>query len=337
MTKWYGYAGSVEQRENLDFYESMLTKGDQWKFNTIRIPFIFPVNFNILDEILVKVKNHSLKTILDFHVLNQYPPVHQIGTQGFIDDWLEVINRYKDNPTVIAWEIANEPNNTNAVWIPSCVGTTSAIGINKIAELVNVVDAIRAVDPERTIVFSPSNYWNNVNPIPTQYRRSNVVLSHHPYSYGNQTTWQGLMNIANYRISKFNTYKSQFDDQWLGELECHPGGVDQTIQPMPSDWERDYVVYMLNYGIENDYGFNYWKYGYSQDDGHWDQNVVIGETDYKIPEGGEKLSFVNETDQTVAVYKRPKVVDTFVANVPVGGKIDITLDEETEELVIKKP
>ena len=50
------------------------------------------------------------------------------------------------------------------------------------------------------------------------------------------------------------------------------------------------------------------------------------------------MSFVNETNETVGVWKRPIViVDIFVGNVASGESLDVEIDEATEKLVIKEP
>ena len=55
----------------------------------------------------------------------------------------------------------------------------------------------------------------------------------------------------------------------------------------------------------------------------------------EIPDGVERLSFVNETSKTVVVYKRPIVVDEMIGTVIAGGSIDVVIDESKEKLVIK--
>lgn len=57
---------------------------------------------------------------------------------------------------------------------------------------------------------------------------------------------------------------------------------------------------------------------------------------YQKELGGEVLSFVNETSNTVVVYKRPIVVDELVGTVVAGGSIDVVIDETKERLVIKE-
>ena len=51
--------------------------------------------------------------------------------------------------------------------------------------------------------------------------------------------------------------------------------------------------------------------------------------------GGEGLSFVNETTKTVVVYKRPIVLDVKIGTVPAGGSLDVLIDESKEKLIIK--
>jgi hypothetical protein len=303
-SSWTGFAMSVENRENLDMWTSALDKGSKWGFTVIRVPFLFPIDYANMDQILALIDQHGAKAILDFHCLVQYPAANKIGTVGFISDWVEVVNHYKNDTRVLGWEIANEPDPTQ--WDTSIVTS-----YDHIKALTDVVDAIRAIDPSRVIIWPPSSFWGDTN-IPQGLIRDNIVLSTHPYSYGDKSTWAELKVIADYRISQIAKYENQFSGVWVGEIECHPGGATNP------ELEKQYVVYMLSWSLSNGHGFNYWKYGNTYDDGGQNPDEIISlayaDSGISLPVTTTAISTVSMITTTVEeTYTKEPIVTSKIS------------------------
>ena len=116
----------------------------------------------------------------------------------FIDNWREVARRFKDEPTIAAYDLVNEPDQKTSV-------TFDYLWIQEAA-----AKAIREIDPEKPVVVSV-NEWANpkafgyMRPIPVR----NVIYTFHMYEPGDYTH-QGV--------------GTDFSKQRAGHLIAYPGG-----------------------------------------------------------------------------------------------------------------
>ena len=281
MPEWYGFAVNVDAGKamNPDVWETALTKGDRWRFNVCRLPFLFKAEtsaggvpaytFTAVDAILTRMAAHGVKAVLDYHCIKQFPNNPKVGSQELIDGWKTVVQHYVNDGRIVAWEIANEP--TSDLFASGV--TTNLQKWNAIVALVN---AIRTVDPVRPVVIPPSLFWGD-STVPGAVP-PNCILSIHPYDYGTDPSWAALKKIADYRISKAKAYAPLFSGVWCGEFEGHT-----SVTGITPAQEQQYVVYMLNDCIANKRGFSLWKYNNATDDGKLDQDAVIAATNYVIP------------------------------------------------------
>jgi hypothetical protein len=312
MPQWCGFAVNLDQQKNTlpSFWSTALTKADKWGFNVHRVPFIFaaepsygfvPTTPAQMDQILTLIDQHGAKAVLDYHCLNQTGPNNpKLGSQALIDAWKSLVTLRKNDPRIVAWEIANEPTQADVI-----TGVT-ALSTQMMPLFANLIDAIRAIDPARPIIYPPSYFWGDPGIASmsslTQYLRPNCYLSIHPYDYPysydtdnnpstpsvtvKYTTWDTpdqyghyLKEIANFRISKANSYIPYFTGIWCGEFEGHSSATNVTTQAGKA-LETQYVAYMINYFLSKQWGFNYWKYGNSVDDGQLDPDTVIVASGY---------------------------------------------------------
>ena len=110
----------------------------------------------------------------------------------------------------------------------------------------------------------------------------------------------------------------------------HGGKAVMESQQMQDFANADYGTPMEEYQVNGSvFSREYTKATFYAD--YSDRTAWI---EYK-QNGGESLSFVNETSKTVVVYKRPIVVDEMIGTVIAGGSIDVVIDESKEKLVIK--
>lgn len=268
MVKWYGGNPSIEHQD-LDSWRNALNKGDIWKFNVYRVPFLFStLNYDLMDDTIRLIAKHNATAILDWHCLEQFTDEPKLGSPALTEAWRGITNHYKRDYRIKGLELANEPS--KGCLIPELVGNNGGI----IKALASLTDAVRKISPAKFVIWSPSSFWGNIN-IPTQYRKINCVNSIHPYSYGKKDNWEALKKIADYRIALADKYALQFSrGVWCGEIECHKSGATTP------ELEKQYVTYILDACIYKGYGFSYWKYG-STDDYGQDPDQIIAATQYK--------------------------------------------------------
>jgi len=256
---WIGFAKNP--MDTLESWDAALTKGAKWKFNTIRLVVRFStINYAQLDAVLAKIKAAGCQAIIDNHLLSQWVNADpKFGSQAMRDKWVEIVNRYKNNTTIGAWEIANEP--FPSVWDMVNVKIESDVP----KEYAIITDLIRAIDPIRPIVVMIPHKVD-----PGVSLRPGWIASFHPYTYGNLMTQAEAQSILTYRKSQIDsTMKFGYVAGWIGEIECHPSGTT------PLDIEMWYVSQVLRYGYDNGYGYNYWKYYLPVDDAGANPDEVI--------------------------------------------------------------
>jgi len=128
-----------------------------------------------LDAMLPYCKEYGLYVVLDFHDLSKRVTESQWAADRFIKTWKFIAEKYKDDKAIIAYDIANEPEGEASAW-------------NTIAE--NTAKAIRAIDPDKTIIIEPVNLGTieglgKLKPVDV----SGVVYSIHmylPYEFTHQ-------------------------------------------------------------------------------------------------------------------------------------------------------
>lgn len=212
-----------------------------WGFNSIRLPmhynlFTLPVEeepekgkntwleegFNLTDSLVNWCKANDMYLILDMHatpggqghdvnISDRDPSKASLwesdaNKQKLIALWQKLAERYKDEPTVGAYDIINEPN-----WSFEKDINKNGIedSLNKpLKELmVDITDAIRKVDKDHIIIIEGNGWGNNYNGILPPWD-DNMVLSFHKYwNYNDQES-----------IQKYLDYREKYNiPLWLGE------------------------------------------------------------------------------------------------------------------------
>lgn len=325
MPEWCGFAVNVDAGKamNPDVWEATLIKGDKWRFNVCRLPFLFKsetasggvpaYTFAAIDAILAKMEAHGVKAVLDYHCLNQYPNNPKVGSQELIDVWLILIRHYLNNKNIVGVEICNEPD-------PSLWATGITTTAQKWAAMVKLINAIRTVNPTIPIVIPPSSFWGD-STIPVTVP-PNCILAIHPYDYGSDPSWTALKKIADWRIAKAKVYAPLFSGVWCSEFEGH-----KRVTGITPAQEQQYVVYIINACNSEKWGFSLWKYNNATDDGGLNQDVVLGATNYVIPQPPDPCQpYKNQiTSLELIVQKQLDAIEIL------NDKV-LALDEEVETL-----
>jgi endoglucanase len=127
-----------------------------------------PVFLNFLDSVVTWAEDLQIHLLLDNHTFspseNTDPAVESI----LLKVWPQMAEHYKNRSDYIYYEILNEPHGIlDAQW-------------NSIQQ--NVIDAIRAVDTQHTIIVGPAgwNSYNNLEYMP-EYEDDNLIYTFHYY------------------------------------------------------------------------------------------------------------------------------------------------------------
>lgn len=121
---WFGF--ETENRNLMCLWKNdldwNLAKLQELGFNSIRLPFSYQfIQEDIwwnMDKFFDRVQHYNLSVVLDYHRLENThqsakPYTNEISFDMFLDTWKTIINRYKDNPNLIAVDIFNEYQSDN--------------------------------------------------------------------------------------------------------------------------------------------------------------------------------------------------------------------------------
>jgi endoglucanase len=248
-------------------WERVLTKMDKWKFNAIRL-YTYPnmnlasvqrLDYVFIDDLISLIKSHGMATILEIHHAGYDTTGAYItgyfGSDQWIQDWRDLATRYKNNPNVIAFELYNEPWPLEE-WDPVYVTEYNDI----LKANARCTDAIRAIDPTRTVIWADPLLSNNIpyydfsqSSIIEEYRRyaGNMWFAFHRYPPilpASGEPWTGIQvmfNSMDYVIAKgFNV--------WLGEFGPHPSFSDVE--------NREFVLRCINFCMSRNLSFSLWEY-----------------------------------------------------------------------------
>jgi endoglucanase len=129
---------------------------------------IDPLFFYFLDQIVDWSEELGLHLILDNHTFDVDSSTATDIDKVLVPVWTQMAEHYQDRSLLVYYEILNEPHGiTDARW-------------GQVQQ--NVIDAIRAVDPNHTIVVTGAGWgsYNNLKNLP-YYEDNNLIYSFHFY------------------------------------------------------------------------------------------------------------------------------------------------------------
>jgi endoglucanase len=127
-----------------------------------------PVFLGFLDSVVTWAEDLQIHLLLDNHTFDPSEDTDPAVETPLIKVWTQMAEHYKNRSNYIYYEILNEPHGiADAVW-------------NSIQQ--NVIDAIRAVDTQHTIIVGPAgwNSYNNLDEMP-EYEDDNLIYTFHYY------------------------------------------------------------------------------------------------------------------------------------------------------------
>ena len=271
MVNWFGngedycldlYKNTVPSIVVVDSrWDALIPKMKFWGFNSLRCSFGMPNGLNyphtpldldMLEHVIAKMYANEIRVILDSHS-------HTVGTFGsatWHDTWLAIVDRFKNDPRILAWELQNEPGPSSSD--PSIVTPEQCV-----STYIDLLNEIRATGDTHPIVLQmgvsfPSPTWTDANydakPVET---RPSIVISEHFWTYGNPTVAQATAQMTS-RFNKLRGYRAKGFDTWNGECGIH----EEAVGGGTIDVEKASELYIVNQSLLENCGFNIWLYGY---------------------------------------------------------------------------
>ena len=249
-SNWWGFETGTnalfcDHPNNYDWHFSKMT---ELGFNAIRLPFCgdyLRTDMKGMDDFFATALNYNLTVILDYHRLNcqtqsakPYDDTHSF--QSFLDNWVFILNRYKDNPRLVGADIFNEFQSTDvAEW-------------NSLAT--QAVNHIEQNFPNRFYYFVGCHSWGSCCQgvdIPVPFEDTRVYYTIHAY------TW---------------THKEPMEEVWdacFGDIK-HKIVVGEfgymTSKPEQLAWFNRFIAYLKSRG-RRDSIFWSWNSGSSDTSG----------------------------------------------------------------------
>lgn len=293
-TTWYGVGEDIylwAQEKGLDYLEEWTSLLDnhivpKWKFTVIRLPFHFPslgpnpmhwhehsdLNYDKLENILALFDARGIKAIADDHSYANF------GSQAWIDEWVAFSNRFKNDPRIMAYELRNEASEWSweqGPWWDGSYCQSKSQNPNWAEHVARAytacTDAIRAIEPNRTVIWSdPRTYYMHY--IPPDAIRENVYYAYHKWCEAS-TVSQAIAD-ARGEITKMEWWMQNYSPNvWLGEFGSHIEYGDES--------QKAFMLELINWCVANDVGFAILFYSRT-DWGGLDRlhDEVLAESDY---------------------------------------------------------
>lgn len=282
-TDWFAPHG-LDKRSLASMLDQIKASG----FNSIRVPFCAEMlnsgstpkyidygknpdlmnkkPLEILDRIVEEAGKRGLRIVLDRHRLNAYGQSNlwYDGTypeQRFLDDWKQLATRYKGNPTVVGFDLHNEPHG-EATWGSGNMSNDWRLAAERAG------NAILGINPDLLIIVegieqvSGKYYWWGGNLMAAQgapVRLSvadRLVYSIHDYPesvYGQQWFY-----AANYP----DNLPGVWDSYWgyLPKMNTAPLWIGEFGTKLATDKDRKWLAKLVEYIGQNKLSFAFWSW-----------------------------------------------------------------------------
>lgn len=117
--------------------------------------------------------------------------------------WSSLANRYKDNSTVAAYGLLNEPVLN--------FDTNNAYEDLKYGFYDKIYQTVRGIDTNHIVIFEEFMDWNVATNRPERKAWTNYMFDKHPYDMPNYLSWQSQKNLADTTVSTMAQLQSQWD------------------------------------------------------------------------------------------------------------------------------
>jgi aryl-phospho-beta-D-glucosidase BglC (GH1 family) len=265
---------------------SMLDQIKMLGYNSIRVPFCSQMfdagstpnsidytqnpdlvglnSIQILDKLIAGAGARGLKIILDRHRPDSGAQsalwyTSQYSEQRWIADWQMLATRYLGNPTVVGFDLHNEPHDP-ATWGDGNQSTDWRLAAERAGNAVLAINPHLLIIVEGIQTYNGDSYWWGGNlagaaSSPVQLSVANqLVYSAHDYpaTVYNQTWFSASNYPANlpavWDAHWGNLVKNGTTPVWIGEF----GTKDETTS------DQQWLTAMASYIAQNGFNFAFW-------------------------------------------------------------------------------
>ena len=300
---WKGFKDNYITRADIDFIASTGA-------NTIRAPFHYKLftdedymgltsaqdGFARLDSIVAWSKANGLYVILDMHDAPSgqtgdniddsygYPWLFEepAAQEQFLEIWKKIAEHYRNEPTVLGYELINEP-------IATYFENQDELNSRLQPLYKRAVAAIREVDPHHIILIGAPQWNSNFEPLTeTDYDPQLMFTCHR---YGGPATADAIRSYIDFRDKSGKP-------MLMGELGHN---TDQ--------WQADFVKVLE----ENNIGYTFWPYK------KIDSSCMVG---FGAPEGWRQVIDYAEGPHATFHEIREHMIDHSAARAALTALLD---------------
>jgi endoglucanase len=259
-----------------------------WGFNTIRLPFsneclaqkkttsisaelnpklasLTPLQ--LMDAVVSRAKAHGLNVILDRHrpdstAQSELWYTSTYGEKRWIDDWKSLATRYKSNPTVIGFDLHNEPRGT-ACW--GCGDTKR----DWRAAATRAGNAVLAINPKLLIIVQgiekesdgSTTWWGGglrgvrTNPV-TLTVANRVVYS--PHDYPSSVAKQPWFSASNYPANLESVWEKNWG--YIQTNKIAPVLLGEFGTKLLTKSDKQWLQSLVGYVKKKSMSFAYWSF-----------------------------------------------------------------------------
>lgn len=227
--------------------------------NTIRFPFHYKLftdepymgstsaeeGFAMLDKLIGQARDNNVRLVLDMHDCPGgqtgdniddsygYPflMTDSASQQEFIDLWVKIADRYKDEPTILGYELMNEPIATFWEGEERDMLNAALMPLYRRA-----VEAIRSVDPNHIILLGGAQWNSNFEPLTEWDFDNNIMFTCH--RYGGDATADAIRSFIDFRDKT--------------DLPMYMGEIGHNT----TEWQDNFAKVMT----DNNIGYTFWPY-----------------------------------------------------------------------------
>jgi len=224
-TFWRSYRENYVTQADIQFIK-------QCGFNSIRVPFHYKFfesddaeGFALLDRVIQWAHQENLYIILDMHAApggqtgkniddsDGYPWLFsdKSAQERTIAIWQRIARRYRDNPTVLGYDLLNEP-------IPNYTGLEE---FNASLEPLykRIAAAVRQVDPHHILILGGANWDTDFSVFGQPFDKNSVYTFHRYHAAAEQATVQPYVNFREkYGVPVWLGESGENADEWIAKF-----------------------------------------------------------------------------------------------------------------------